>query len=229
MLWPGHSSGNFFGMQSVTGTDYAVELETSSKEHDNDLLLSPAHDPSTDIVAAEESHLHCNVKELIAPENEIVKRIKKRPQKPRGRKQKSKSSECSDNLMSELPFAATAIWNNLGFTKPEANLKKKRKRGRSVQALVMQRDSRLTRALVPVASLHITLLVTHLASQEEVNLAVCAVAQMKASLQDLLRGRELILPFHSIGHFRKVVFCRVGPGREPCQTGPDRRSCEENV
>lgn len=39
-----------------------------------------------------------------------------------------------------------------------------------VQALVMQRDSRLTRALVPVASLHITLLVTHLASQEEVNL-----------------------------------------------------------
>uniref|UniRef100_A0AAZ3QGL8 A-kinase anchor protein 7-like phosphoesterase domain-containing protein n=1 Tax=Oncorhynchus tshawytscha TaxID=74940 RepID=A0AAZ3QGL8_ONCTS len=175
-------SGNFFGMQSVTGTDYAVELETSSKEHDNDLLLSPAHDPSTDIVAAEESHLHCNVKELIAP-----------------------------------------------VTKPEANLKKKRKRGRSVQALVMQRDSRLTRALVPVASLHITLLVTHLASQEEVNLAVCAVAQMKASLQDLLRGRELILPFHSIGHFRKVVFCRVGPGREPCQTGPDRRSCEENV
>ncbi|CDQ62219.1 unnamed protein product [Oncorhynchus mykiss] len=94
---------------------------------------------------------------------------------------------------------------------------------RSVKALVMQRDSRLTRALVPVASLHITLLVTHLASQEEVNLAVCAVAQMKASLQDLLRGRELILPFHSIGHFRKVAFCRVGPGRDPCQTGPDRR------
>ncbi|XP_055728035.1 A-kinase anchor protein 7-like, partial [Salvelinus fontinalis] len=64
------------------------------------------------------------------------------------------------------------------------------------------------RALVPVASLHITL-VTHLASQEEVNLAVCAVAQMKASLQDLLRGRELILPFHSIGHFRKLAFCRT--------------------
>uniref|UniRef100_A0A4W5NG96 A-kinase anchor protein 7-like phosphoesterase domain-containing protein n=1 Tax=Hucho hucho TaxID=62062 RepID=A0A4W5NG96_9TELE len=93
----------------------------------------------------------------------------------------------------------------------------------AVQALVMQRDSRLTRALVPVASLHITLLVTHLASQEEVNLAVCAVDQMKASLQDLLRGRELILPFHGIGHFR------VGQWREPCQTGPDRRACKENV
>lgn len=58
---------NFFGMQPVTGTDYAVELETSSKDHDNDLLLSPAHDRSTDIVAAEESHLYYNVKELIAP------------------------------------------------------------------------------------------------------------------------------------------------------------------
>ncbi|XP_041721128.1 A-kinase anchor protein 7-like isoform X3 [Coregonus clupeaformis] len=221
-------------------------------ELDNDLLLSPAHDPSTAIVAAEESHLHCNVKELIAPENEIVKRIKKRPKKPHGRKQKSKSSECSDNLLSEFPFASTAIWKDLGFTKPETNLKKKRKRGESgrveseedtekkkkkttqrpnyfvsipitnhkisegvgaVQALVMQRDSRLTRALVPVGSLHITLLVTHLASQEEVNLAVCAVAQMKAALQDLLRGRELILPFHGIGHFRnEVAFVALAQG-----------------
>ncbi|XP_020311154.1 A-kinase anchor protein 7 isoform X4 [Oncorhynchus kisutch] len=243
---------NFIEMQPVTGTDYAVELETNSIEHGNDHLLSPAHGASTDPVAAE-SHLHCNVKELIAPEHEIVKRIKKRPKKPRGRKQKSKSSERSDNLMSELPFASTAIWKDLGFTKPEAKLKNKRKRGASgwveseedadtkkkkketqrpnyfvsipitnpkisegvgvVQALVMQRDSRLTRALVPVGSLHITLLVTHLASQEEVNLAVCAVAQMKAALRDLLRGRELILPFHGIGHFRnEVAFVELAQG-----------------
>ncbi|XP_035630658.1 A-kinase anchor protein 7 isoform X2 [Oncorhynchus keta] len=260
-------------MQPVTGTDYAVELETNSIEHGNDHLLSPAHGASTDPVAAEESHLHCNVKELIAPEHEIVKRIKKTPKKPRGRKQKSKSSERSDNLMSELPFASTAIWKDLGFTKPEAKLKNKRKRGASgrveseedadtkkkkkketqrpnyfvsipitnpkisegvgvVQALVMQRDSRLTRALVPVGSLHITLLVTHLASQEEVNLAVCAVAQMKAALRDLLRGRELILPFHGIGHFRnEVAFVELAQGEHLATlaqiTGVVRKTFEE--
>ncbi|XP_071006555.1 A-kinase anchor protein 7 isoform X2 [Oncorhynchus clarkii lewisi] len=259
-------------MQPVTGIDYAVELETNSTEHGNDHLLSPAHGASTDPVAAEESHLHCNVKELIAPEQEIVKRIKKRPKKPRGRKQKFKSSECSDNLMSELPFASTAIWKDLGFTKPEAKLKNKRKRGASgrveseedadtkkkkketqrpnyfvsipitnpkisegvgvVQALVMQRDSRLTRALVPVGSLHITLLVTHLASQEEVNLAVCAVDQMKAALRDLLRGRELILPFHGIGHFRnEVAFVELAQGEHLATlaqiTGVVRKTFEE--
>lgn len=58
---------NLIEMQPVTWTDYAVELETNSTEHGNDHLLSPAHDASTDPVAAEESHLHCNVKELIAP------------------------------------------------------------------------------------------------------------------------------------------------------------------
>ncbi|XP_021456013.2 A-kinase anchor protein 7 isoform X1 [Oncorhynchus mykiss] len=263
---------NFIEMQPVTGTDYAVELETNSTEHGNDHLLSPAHGASTDPVAAEKSHLHCNVKELIAPEHEIVKRIKKRPKKPRGRKQKFKSSECSDNLMSELPFASTAVWKDLGFTKPEAKLKNKRKRGASgrveseedadtkkkkketqrpnyfvsipitnpkisegvgvVQALVMQRDSRLTRALVPVGSLHITLLVTHLASQEEVNLAVCAVDQMKAVLRDLLRGRELILPFHGIGHFRnEVAFVELAQGEHLATlaqiTGVVRKTFEE--
>ncbi|XP_010881245.2 A-kinase anchor protein 7 isoform X1 [Esox lucius] len=240
---------NFIGMQPVTGNDDVVP-ETNSMEHD--LLLSPAHDAWTDPSAAQR-HLHCNVKELIAPESETVKRIKKRPKKACGRKLKSKSSKCSDNLMSELPFANTAIWKDLGFTKPEANLKKRRKRGAScrveseedadkkkkkkeakrpnyfvsipitnrkisedveaVQALVMQRDARLTRALVPVGSLHITLLVTHLSSEEEVNLAVCAVDQMKAALQDALRGRELILPFQSIGQFRnEVAFVELAPG-----------------
>ncbi|XP_041716641.1 A-kinase anchor protein 7 isoform X1 [Coregonus clupeaformis] len=258
-------------MQRVTWTDYAVELETNNMEHGNDHLLSPAHDASTDPVAAEESHLHCNVKDIIAPEHDIVKRIKKKPKKPRGRKHKSKSSECSDNFMSELPFTSTAIWKDLGFTKPEAKLKIKRKRGASgrveseedadtkkkketqrpnyfvsipitnpkisegvgvVQALVMQRDSRLTRALVPVGSLHITLLVTHLASQEEVNLAACAVAQMKAELQDLLRGRELILPFHGIGHFRnEVAFVELAQGEHLATlaqiTGVVRKTFEE--
>ena len=43
--------------------------------------------------------------------------------------------------------------------------------------------------------------------------AVCAVDQMKAVLRDLLRGRELILPFHGIGHFRnEVAFVELAQG-----------------
>jgi hypothetical protein len=36
---------------------------------------------------------------------------------------------------------------------------------------------------------------------------------MKAALRDLLRGRELILPFHGIGHFRnEVAFIELAQG-----------------
>ncbi|KAJ8008995.1 hypothetical protein DPEC_G00084210 [Dallia pectoralis] len=242
---------NCNAMQPVTRND-DIEYQDSMGQ---DLLLSPAPNVSTDPAAAQ-SGLHGNVKALIAPECEIVTRIKKRPKKARGKRPKFKSSECSDNLLSELPFSDTAIWKDLGFTpvtNPEVNSKKKkRKRGESsrleneedadkkrkketkrpnyfvsipitngkisadveeVQALVMKRDSRLTRALVPAGTLHITLLVTHLASEEEINLAVCAVDQMRAALQDVLRGRELILPFQNIGQFRnEVAFVELAQG-----------------
>ncbi|KAL0967376.1 hypothetical protein UPYG_G00251470 [Umbra pygmaea] len=234
-------------MQTVTGND--VYLDTNSMEHDPRLSSTAA---ASTHPATAQSLSHCNMKGLIDPENEMVKRIKKRPKKARGRKHKYLASECSDHFMSELPFANTTIWTDLGFTKPVGTLKKKRKRGEccrveseedaekkkkketrrpnyfvsipitnrkisegveAVHALVTQRDSRLTRTLVPVGSLHITLLVTHLASEEEVNMAVCAVGQMKAALQNLLRGRELVLPFQCIGHFRnEVAFVELAQG-----------------
>ncbi|XP_056872536.1 A-kinase anchor protein 7 isoforms delta and gamma-like isoform X4 [Takifugu flavidus] len=40
----------------------------------------------------------------------------------------------------------------------------------SVQELLLQHDPRLAKAMIPIPTLHITLLVTHLATQEEVDL-----------------------------------------------------------
>ncbi|XP_029109511.1 A-kinase anchor protein 7 isoform X2 [Scleropages formosus] len=84
---------------------------------------------------------------------------------------------------------------------------------KAVQDLVVQKDHRLSRALVSVGSLHITLLVTYLGSEEEVNTAARAVAQMKPVLRDLLGGRALVLPFARIGHFKnEVVFVQLTQG-----------------
>ncbi|XP_076872696.1 A kinase (PRKA) anchor protein 7 isoform X2 [Brachyhypopomus gauderio] len=82
-----------------------------------------------------------------------------------------------------------------------------------VQALVLQKDARLARALIPPATLHVTLLVTHLATQEQVHTAALAVEEMESSLKSLLAGRSLVLPFRGIGHFRQeVAFIQVEEG-----------------
>lgn len=42
-----------------------------------------------------------------------AKRTKKKAKKPRSHKKKLKESECTDDLMAELPFAATKVWKDL--------------------------------------------------------------------------------------------------------------------
>ncbi|TWW69006.1 A-kinase anchor protein 7 isoform gamma [Takifugu flavidus] len=84
----------------------------------------------------------------------------------------------------------------------------------SVQELLLQHDPRLAKAMIPIPTLHITLLVTHLATQEEVDLAASVLAQVEPSLVELLGGRDLVLPFSGISHFRKeVVFVGLAPGQ----------------
>ncbi|TKS76047.1 A-kinase anchor protein 7 isoform gamma [Collichthys lucidus] len=82
-----------------------------------------------------------------------------------------------------------------------------------VQEAVLQQEPRLAKAMIPAPTLHITLLVTHLANQEQVDLAATALAQVEPSVVELLGGRDLVLPFSGIGHFRKeVVFVGLAPG-----------------
>nr|XP_043905114.1 A-kinase anchor protein 7-like isoform X2 [Solea senegalensis] len=83
-----------------------------------------------------------------------------------------------------------------------------------VQEAVLQQEPRLAKAMIPVPTLHITLLVTHLANQEQIDLAATVLARVEPSLAELLGGRDLVLPFSGIGHFRKeVVFVGLGPGQ----------------
>ncbi|KAM9495323.1 A-kinase anchor protein 7 isoform 2-T2 [Clarias gariepinus] len=82
-----------------------------------------------------------------------------------------------------------------------------------VQAEVLQKDSRLSRALVPVGTLHITLLVTYLSTQEQIDTAALAVEEMEPMLTSLMGGRSLVLLFRGIGHFRQeVAFVQIKEG-----------------
>ncbi|XP_067098420.1 A-kinase anchor protein 7-like isoform X1 [Osmerus mordax] len=82
-----------------------------------------------------------------------------------------------------------------------------------VQEAVLEKDPRLGRVMIPIGTLHLTLLVTHLANQDQVDLAASALAHMEAGLAGLLGGRDLVLPFSGIGTFRnEVAFVELVPG-----------------
>ncbi|RVE56121.1 hypothetical protein OJAV_G00232950 [Oryzias javanicus] len=82
-----------------------------------------------------------------------------------------------------------------------------------VQERVLQQEPRLAKAMIPVPTLHITLLVTHLANQEQVDLAAAVLGQAGPAVAELLGGRDLVLPFSGIRHFRKeVVFVGLADG-----------------
>ncbi|XP_017311299.1 A-kinase anchor protein 7 isoform X2 [Ictalurus punctatus] len=82
-----------------------------------------------------------------------------------------------------------------------------------VQAEVLQKDPRLSRALIPVGTLHITLLVTHLSTQEQIDTAALAIEEMESMLTALVGGRSLVLPFCGIGHFKQeVAFIQIEEG-----------------
>ncbi|XP_078256177.1 A kinase (PRKA) anchor protein 7 [Rhinoraja longicauda] len=80
----------------------------------------------------------------------------------------------------------------------------------AVQELVVQTDERLSKAMIPISCLHITVLVTFLASDMEVNKAVSAIEECKEPVQEILLGAQLALGFHGIADFRgEVVFAQL--------------------
>ncbi|XP_039603396.1 A-kinase anchor protein 7 isoform X1 [Polypterus senegalus] len=81
---------------------------------------------------------------------------------------------------------------------------------KAIQTLIIEEDDRYTKAMIPLSTLHMTLLVTYLRSEEEVNIAISVIKGVKESIQRILQGETLILPFHGIGHFRnEVVFVKM--------------------
>ncbi|XP_068199423.1 A-kinase anchor protein 7-like [Antennarius striatus] len=207
-------------------------------------------------VQQHEAHVGSSTESALRGSTEKNKKMKVRREKRKQMKKKLKSSDTSNNVMSELPFSlmSPGRWKELGFTNPESN-QKKRKRGDAggrvdseedankkkikkesqrpnyfisipitnaqirsavteIQEAVLQQEPRLSKAMIPVPTLHITLLVTHLANQEQVDLAATVLTEVEQRLAELLGGCDLVLPFSGIGHFRKeVVFVGLAPGQ----------------
>ncbi|XP_032538371.1 A-kinase anchoring protein 7 isoform X1 [Chiroxiphia lanceolata] len=75
----------------------------------------------------------------------------------------------------------------------------------AVQDAIIQKDQRLSKAMVRSGSLHVTMLLMHLSSEEEISTAVDALSESKVFVEDLLRGKRVDLSFQGIDHFKNQV------------------------
>ncbi|XP_068048092.1 uncharacterized protein [Anomalospiza imberbis] len=79
-----------------------------------------------------------------------------------------------------------------------------------VQELIFSKEPDLSRALLPVQTMHLTIIVAHLGTEEEVKKAVLALKQSKTKVEDILQGKDLNLTFHGIGEFNnKVLYVKM--------------------
>ncbi|CAM4508158.1 uncharacterized protein LOC142070763 [Caretta caretta] len=74
-----------------------------------------------------------------------------------------------------------------------------------VQELIFTKEPDLLRALIPVQTMHLTIIVAHLRTEEEVKKAVVALEQSKAKVEAILQGKLFNMTFHGIGQFNNQV------------------------
>ncbi|NWH74759.1 AKA7G protein, partial [Piaya cayana] len=73
-----------------------------------------------------------------------------------------------------------------------------------VQELIFTKEPDLLRAFLPVQTMHLTIIVAHLGT-EEVKKAVLALKQSKSKVEAILQGKDLNMTFHGIGQFNYQV------------------------
>ncbi|KAK2498977.1 hypothetical protein MC885_015424, partial [Smutsia gigantea] len=84
---------------------------------------------------------------------------------------------------------------------------------KTLQNAIIQQDKRLAKAMTSDGSLHVTLLVMQLLNEDEVNIGIDALLELKPFVEEILQGKHLTLPFQGIDTFgNQVGFVKLAEG-----------------
>lgn len=87
------------------------------------------------------------------------------------------------------------------------------RRIKSLQNEIIQKDKRLAKTMSHDGSFHITLLVMQLLNEDEINIGIDALLELKPFIEEILQGKNLTLPFQGIGTFGgQVGFVKLAEG-----------------
>ncbi|XP_073527349.1 A-kinase anchoring protein 7 isoform X2 [Phyllobates terribilis] len=130
----------------------------------------------------------CSVFETAKAVDKKVKKKRKRQQLETDEDDKSEKKK-RPNYFVSLPITNVKILDDI----------------QTIQNCVLEKDDRLSSAMIPQGSFHLTLFVMHLASEEEVALATSALLDCKQPIEEILQGNILVLSFCGISDFRHQV------------------------
>ncbi|XP_008070081.1 A-kinase anchor protein 7 isoform X1 [Carlito syrichta] len=113
------------------------------------------------------------------------------------KKKKKKQKDCQPNYFLSIPITNKEITRGIKILQDE----------------IIQQDKRLAKAMVSDGSFHITLLVMQLLNEDEVNIGIDALLELKPFIEEVLQGKHLTLPFQGIGTFgNQVGFVKLAEG-----------------
>nr|XP_058938996.1 A-kinase anchoring protein 7 isoform X3 [Kogia breviceps] len=82
-----------------------------------------------------------------------------------------------------------------------------------LQNAIIQQDRRLAKAMSSDGSFHITLLVMQLLNEDEINIGIDALWELKPFVEEILQGKTLTLPFEGVDTFgNQVGFVKLAGG-----------------
>ncbi|XP_058163449.1 A-kinase anchoring protein 7 isoform X2 [Dasypus novemcinctus] len=82
-----------------------------------------------------------------------------------------------------------------------------------LQNAIIQQDNRLAKAMVGDGSFHVTLLVMQLLNEDQVNVGIDALLDLKPLIEEILQGKHLTLPFQGIDTFgNQIGFVKLAEG-----------------
>ncbi|XP_041279711.1 A-kinase anchoring protein 7 isoform X2 [Onychostruthus taczanowskii] len=156
----------------------------------------PCAADSVDSLMAEMPFVDIDIEDECAMHATSELSVKKKRKRTTGRemeegieRKKKKNKQYQPNYFISLPITNPKITGSI----------------QALQDAIIQKDQRLSKAMVRSGSLHVTMLVMHLSSEEEISIAVGALSDSKVFLDDLLKGKRLDLSFQGIDHFRNQV------------------------
>ncbi|XP_008938085.1 PREDICTED: A-kinase anchor protein 7 isoform gamma-like, partial [Merops nubicus] len=171
-------------------------LEDVQQEKRLQQRKEPHPTDSAEFLMAEMPFVDTDIEEEFAMHAASEINIKKKRKRTTGReteegseRKKKKKKEYQPNYFISLPITNPEITGGI----------------QAVQNAIIQKDQRLSKAMIHSGSLHVTMLVMHLSNKEEISIAVGALSDSKDFVEDLLKGKTVGLSFRGIDHFKNEV------------------------
>ncbi|KAM9656634.1 A-kinase anchoring protein 7 isoform 4-T6 [Morphnus guianensis] len=185
------SNNLFYGLENVQQKKIFKENKKRTQQR-----KEPCHADSVESLMAEMPFVDTDIEDEFVMHATSEINIKKKRKRTTGReieegseRKKKKKKQYQPNYFISLPITNPEITGSI----------------QAVQDAIIQKDQRLSKAMVHSGSLHVTMLVMHLSNEEEISIAVGALSDSKDFVEDRLKGKTVDLSFQGIDHFKNEV------------------------